>query len=125
MASRSLFWVLGAPLFLAGPPRVRPMLHGTAVVDGQVNEERSGRAVPRSLVRIPSAHLSTMTDSLGRFRFAGVSALPSGHPDYADTTVLVVVRHLGYFPEQRELLVRTDERNTIQFALRADPRPVQ
>jgi Carboxypeptidase regulatory-like domain len=107
----------------AGMVRARPLATGSVV--GRVREERSGRPVARALVRVPGARLGAFTDSSGWFRFDGVPALKSRAPTYEDTTVLVSVRHLGYLPEQREVLVRDGQSDTVMFLLRPDPRPVR
>lgn len=121
-ARRGLSLIVAAPLLFGIQPIIR---RATASIEGRVTEERSGHPIPGALVLIPSSRFNTRTDSLGHFELTAVPALPAGKPDYADTTIRVVVRKFGYLPEQRELLVRAGERNVIDFRMRPDPRPVR
>ena len=95
-------------------------------IHGRVVEERTGRSVSGAYVHVSGTLMSSQSDSSGRYVLEDVPTLPvTPAPTSYDAPDTVVARRLGYYPEQRLLVVLDGEAAELDFYMRRDPRRVE
>jgi hypothetical protein len=94
----------------SAPARDSPL--GT--VTGVVLDADGGRPVERAVVRVVGTRLGAQTDAAGRYRIERVPAAGAG-------SVFLEVERIGYYRERRELEVRPNAVDTLDFRVRVRP----
>jgi hypothetical protein len=117
---RSLLVVTGIVVALtrAAPPK------RVGTIEGHVFDELNGKPIASANVLILNAGRSVTTDETGKYRLDSVVANePSSFPE-ADTVIYARARRIGYFAENRPVLLRNGAVERLDFRMRRDPRPV-
>ncbi len=122
-SGRRLLLMVGVAALPWGLPPSRP---DRGSIHGRVLEERSGRPVSGAFVHVSGTLRSSQTDSNGRYVLDDVPTLPATpEPTSYDAPDTVVARRLGFYPEQRMLVVLDGEAAELDFSMRRDPRRVE
>ena len=103
---------IGVALIQGGPAK-----HFGAI-EGHVFDEVNGKPMAGANVLIPNGHRSVTTDENGRYRLDSVEANGPRSFLEPDTVIFVKARRIGYFAENRPVLLQDRTVERLDFRMR-------